>query len=126
MNFFLALTMCNLCLIVAGWTVPTTPEVVAFVTASLVCWNTYSNRKQSKVVDEIHTLTNSAMGAQLKLNVVFAEQNAVKSRRIAELTKEGGDIAEAQAANIVVLEQRRIYQEHLMRQAVIDMQHKTQ
>jgi hypothetical protein len=107
-------------IIVTGWTVPNTAETVAFMTAFLVAWNTWRASKNDKVVKDIHTLTNSAMGAQLKLNVTFAEQNAVKSKRIAAMTKEEGDIAAATADDVIVEQQRAIYQEHLVRQAKVD------
>jgi hypothetical protein len=105
-------------MILAG--MPSSAEVVELTIAALVAWNTWRASKNDKVVRDIHTLTNSAMGAQLKLNVTFAEQNAVKSKRIAELTKSEGDIASAAADDLIVEEQKAIYQEHLVRQARVD------
>ena len=106
----------------SGWMIPTISEqgIVGLTTAVLVAWNTWRQSKQSKTVNAIHTLTNSAMGAQLKLNVQFAEQNAVLAHRLAEMSKSEGDVAAATAADVVVESQKAIYQEHLVRQAKVD------
>ena len=77
----------------AEWATPSGPEVVALVTAALVAWNTWRGSKDSKVVRDIHTLTNSAMLEQLKVNLEGAERTAVLARRIASITKEEGDVA---------------------------------
>lgn len=107
-----------------GWALPTLtePQVVGLVTAALVAWNTWRAGKQEKVVKSIHVLTNSAMGAQLKLNVEFAQQNAVLAHRLSAISKEEGDIAAATAADVVVETQKAIYQDHLLRQAKVDAQ----
>jgi hypothetical protein len=60
------------------------------------------------------------MGAQLKLNVDFAQQNAVLAHRLAAISKEEGDVAAANAADVTVTSQKAIYQEHLIRQAKVD------
>ena len=73
-----------------------------------------------KVADATHTLSNSAMGAQLKMNVQFATSDAVSKHRIATLTNEAGDIAAAQAADIVVKEQEDLLQRHVIAQAKVD------
>jgi hypothetical protein len=107
-----------------GWSMPTLTEqgIVGLATAALVAWNTWRASKNDKVVKSIHVLTNSAMGAQLKLNVEFAQQNAVLAHRLSALSKEQGDIAAATAADVVVETQKAIYQEHLLRQAKVDAQ----
>lgn len=96
------------------------PALVGLITAALVTWNTWRASKQAKVVRQIHTLTNSAMGMQLKLNVDFAKQNAVLAHRLADISHEEGDIAAAKAADVVVEIQTAIYQEHLIKQAEVD------
>jgi hypothetical protein len=98
----------------------TESEIVGLVTAVLVSWNTWRASRNEKVVRSIHTLTNSAMGAQLKLNVQFAEKIAVGAHRLADVTKEAGDAAAAIAAEVVVEAQKSIYQDHLLRQAKVD------
>ena len=109
---------------VTAWTGPSTGEVVALVTAGLVAWNTYRASQNDKVVKDIHTLTNSAMLEQLKLNVEFAERIAVQARRLAAITKEDGDIAAAAAAGVVVEEQKAVYDDHVRRQAKVDARKK--
>lgn len=105
-----------------GWSLPTITEqgIVGLTTAALVAWNTWRQQKQGKQVTAIHTLTNSAMGAQLKLNVEFAQQNSVLAHRLAAISNSEGDIAAAAAADVVVETQKAIYQEHILRQAKVD------
>ena len=109
------------------WMAPSTPEVIGLTTAVLVAWNTWRQSladkkaaKVEKVVNAVHTLTNSAMGSQLKLNVEFAERISVQAHRLADLSKQDADIAAALAADVVVKEQEAVYQEHLVRQAKVD------
>jgi hypothetical protein len=67
------------------------------------------NRKvddAKKVNDATHTLVNSNMGIQLKIAMGLAA-------RIAELTKKPQDIADA-------AETKRIYDEHMKKQSVVD------
>jgi hypothetical protein len=108
--------------VVGSWTLPAVTEqgLVGLITALLVTWNTYRQSKQGKQVTAIHTLTNSAMGAQLKINVDFAQQNAVLAHRLAAISKDEGDVAAANAADVIVTSQKAIYQEHLIRQAKVD------
>jgi hypothetical protein len=73
-----------------------------------------------KTGEAVHTLTNSAMGAQLKNAVVLAKQSAAFAHRVADSTKEAGDIAAAVAADTVVEDQEAILQIHLMNQAKAD------
>jgi hypothetical protein len=94
--------------------------IVGFVTALLVAWNTWRAARSAKVVRSIHTLTNSAMASQLKVNVEFSQQNAVLSHRLADISKSEGDIAAAVAADVVVEAQKQIYQEHMLKQAKVD------
>jgi len=97
--------------------------VVAIMTA-------FNNRNQAraekkqdataKQVVAIHTLSNSAMAAQLKLNVQFAMANSVDKHRIADLTKQEGDVASAAAADIIVEDQKALLQKHMVQQATVD------
>lgn len=96
-----------------------TAGAIAFI-AFMSVWNNRQNKKNGAVIDKVHTLSNSAMGAQLKLNVEFAEANAVQAHRIAEITKEDGDTAAAIAADVRVKSQQFLYQEHLTQQAKVD------
>jgi hypothetical protein len=73
-----------------------------------------------KTGEATHTLSNSAMGAQLKMNVTFARAAAVMARRLAEVTKQSGDTAAAAAADVQVIEQEAILQVHLIQQARVD------
>jgi hypothetical protein len=94
----------------------------------MVAWNTWRNgrrddeaKRQGKVVDAIHILTNSAMGDQLKVRVQFAEAIFVAMQRIAALShNEEGAVAAAIAAGVVVESQKALLNEHLARQAKVD------
>jgi hypothetical protein len=85
-------------------------------------WSTWRQNKTGSTVDKIHTLSNSAMGAQLTLNVEFAQANAVQAHRIAEITKGEGDMAAAIAADVKVESQKKLLNEHLVAQARVDAQ----
>jgi hypothetical protein len=76
----------------------------------------------NKTVDAVHVLSNSAMAAQLKMNVQLARSNAVMAHRLATITKEPGDEAAAIAVDVQVIEHERILQEHLIQQAKVDSQ----
>lgn len=76
----------------------------------------------AKTTEAIHVLSNSAMGAQLKLNVDFAMSDAVTKHRISLLTKEEGDVAAAAAADIQVAAQLAILQTHVLAQSKVDAQ----
>jgi hypothetical protein len=95
-------------------------EYVGLITALLVMWNTWRANRQTKVIKQIHVLTNSAMGMQLKVNVEFAERFAVQTHRIAEITQAEGDVAAAVAADRDVEIQKDIYQAYLLRLAKAD------
>jgi hypothetical protein len=95
--------------------------------AAISAWTAAKQANRDKQVLSIkrtgeatHTLSNSAMAAQLKMNVQFATQTAVLAHRLAESTKQEGDIAAALAADIVVKEQEAILQKHLIAQAKVD------
>jgi hypothetical protein len=101
--------------------------VTGFFTAALVAWNSYQGARRDKKIESIkktgeatHTLSNSAMGAQLKLNVEFAQSNAVILHRMADYTKTEGDAAAALAADVKLEAQKVIYQAHLVQQAKVD------
>lgn len=90
-------------------------------------WNKIGDRRREKILKKVektstatHILTNSAMAAQLKLNVEFAQQIATDKHRIAGITKEDGDDASAAAADLVVEQQKVLLQAHLVRQATVD------
>lgn len=86
----------------------------------MTVWNNRQNKKAAVVIEKVHILANSAMSAQLKLNVEFAEANSVQAHRIAEITKEEGDMAAATASDVKVKSQQTLYQEHQMQQAKVD------
>jgi hypothetical protein len=71
------------------------------------------------VVKDIHTLSNSAMGAQLKGAIEVAEQVAVLAHRLAE-SGAAGDVAVAAAADLKVAANKVLYQEHQIQQAKVD------
>ena len=83
-------------------------------------WSIWRQKKTGSVVDKIHTLSNSAMGAQLTLNVNFAKSIAVQAHRIADNSQQQGDIAAALAADVVVTSQQKLLDEHLIAQAKLD------
>jgi hypothetical protein len=64
----------------------------------------------SKVTNDTHTLVNSNMGIQLRLNTVAL-------KRIAELTNDPKDVVAAELADTA-------YQEHLKKQALVDAEKK--
>lgn len=110
----------------AGW--PTTVNSISLLGLGILgAWTTYQSAKRDKEIasvkktgEAIHTLSNSAMGAQLKKNVQFAQANATLAHRMAEITKESADIAAAIAADIVVKQEQELLQVHLIQQAIVD------
>jgi hypothetical protein len=95
--------------------------------AAISAWTAAKQANRDKTVASIkktgeatHTLSNSAMAAQLKMNVQFATQTSVLAHRLADVTKQAGDIAAAIAADIVIKEQEAILQKHLIAQAKVD------
>jgi hypothetical protein len=68
----------------------------------------------------VHTLTNSAMGAQLLVRVELLQAQAVQAYRIAAITKEDSDLAMAKALDVQVDAARKIYQAHQVQQAIAD------
>lgn len=70
--------------------------------------------------DKIHILTNSAMGAALRMNVVALESDAVSKHRIAEITHAVSDVAAAKASDIAIGEAQRLYAQHLAQQKKVD------
>ena len=64
------------------------------------------NKKTITVVEKIHTLVNSNMGGQLRVNMLQA-------RRIAELTKLPSDVE-------LATESERLYNEHMAKQKIVD------
>ena len=67
-------------------------------------------RKQAKVSGSIHMLVNSAMGSQLRLNMLQAQ-------RLADLTK---GTAEGATYSELASEAERLYKEHQKKQAAVD------
>jgi hypothetical protein len=113
---------------------PTIQDICLFGTALVGIW-TARKAKQTKdevnkvkdkvsdvnrTVDQVHTLSNSAMAAQLKMNVQLARSNAVMAHRLSEITGQAGDEAAAIAVDVQVHEHERILQEHLVQQARVD------
>jgi FlaG/FlaF family flagellin (archaellin) len=105
---------------------------ISYFTAAVVwglvqVWNKYTDARQMQVLREVKKtgeetklLTNGAMLAQLKMNVEFAKERSVDKHRLAQITKEAGDIAAATASDLVVTQQVEILQEYLLRQAKVD------
>jgi hypothetical protein len=84
------------------------------------------NRRDVKSVkktsEATHILSNSAMGAQLAINVELLQALSVQAHRFASLTKQDGDVATAKAFDVRVEGAKKLYQEHLTKQAVVDAQ----
>lgn len=81
----------------------------AAIAAVLAIGLAWINRKVSKIVktgDDVHTLVNSAMGAQLKLN-------AVSTQRLAMMTHSPVDVEAAALAE-------KALKEHQARQSVVN------
>lgn len=102
-------------------------DMMLLAIGAVTAWNSRRSGKRDEQVASIkatgeatHILSNSAMGAQLKLNVSFARAVAVMAHRVATITKEDGDLASAEAADIQVHDQEAILQLHLIQQAKVD------
>ena len=107
-----------------GWSITSvsTPEIVGLTTAFLVAWNTWRQSKISKTVEDVHTLTNSAMGKQLSDKVDLLVSLAVFARAAAE----GGNPAAKAAADAIdlrVASARKELQMHELNQAKVDASH---
>jgi ADP-ribosylglycohydrolase len=76
--------------------------------------------KVERVTEATHTLSNSAMGAQLLTKVELLQMLAVQAHRLAEVTKEAGDLTIAKAFEVQVEAAKKLYQEHVTKQAIID------
>jgi len=100
---------------------------LAVVTAFNGILDRIAQKARTKTLESIketgeatHTLSNSSMGAQLKLNVVALRTAAVALHRLAVQTKADADIAAAKAADVAVHEAESILEIHLQRQAQVD------
>jgi hypothetical protein len=80
----------------------------------------YTLGKVKKTGEANHQLSNSAMGAQLQDAVDTAQEKAIFAHRIADLTKTAGDSAAATAADVRVIAKRKLLEEHLKNQAIVD------
>lgn len=98
----------------------TITSIASLFSALLLTWTMYKSGQRDKVINAIHVLSNSAMGEQLKKNVQFAMAIAVMARRIAEQSKQVGDMAAAQAADLVVRQEQDLLNTHLIQQAKVD------
>jgi hypothetical protein len=76
--------------------------------------------KIKKTGEAIHTLSNSAMGAQLKKNVQFAKANAILYHRLAVISGIPSDLAAAMAADVVTESEVELLNTHLAQQAKVD------
>jgi hypothetical protein len=91
----------------------TTEQITAVVTpvaAVVIAWLQFGQRKQSKAngdkLDAVHALVNSNMGKQLLVAANLAQ-------RVADLTKEPGDVT-------VAAEARKLYDAHMAVQSASD------
>jgi hypothetical protein len=87
---------------------------------AFLAWLAYKQAVMKKVVDATHTLSNSAMGTQLKARVDAGKALAVALHRTAEMTGAVGDKAAAAAADQNVVETQKVLDNHLTQQAVVD------
>jgi hypothetical protein len=87
---------------------------------AFLAWLAYKQAVMKKVVDATHTLSNSAMGTQLKAGVDAAKALAVALHRTADLTKTPGDQAAAAAADESALARQTVLDNHLRQQAIVD------
>jgi len=78
--------------------------------------------KVKKVAVATHTLTNSATGAMLQAGLDDAMASSVLSHKLAELTNDPGYMAAATAADIKIVQRRKLLQDHLIQQATVDAQ----
>jgi hypothetical protein len=95
-------------------------SVIILATLVVGAWNARQASKIKATGEAVHLLSNSAMAAQLTQNVQFSQAIAVLAHRIAKDSQQEGDLAAAAAADLVVLEQKKLLQEHLIKQAKVD------
>jgi hypothetical protein len=105
----------------------TTPELIdlgkdagAVLLGIFTVWSVWRQSKTGKIVQQVHILSNSAMGAQLEINVNFAKEIAVLKHSLADRSKADGDIAAAIAAEVVVEDQKKKLIDHQIQQAKVD------
>jgi hypothetical protein len=105
----------------AGWSITSvsTPEIVGLTTAFLVAYSTWRQAKMAKVVKDVHTLTNSAMGKQLLDKVDLLKAMAVLAHSAAEAGN-GSALAAAQAIDKRVEAAVQEYTQHQLNQAKVD------
>jgi hypothetical protein len=87
--------------------------------AAISAWTAAKTSAIKKVADATHTLSNSAMGAQLLANVQNLEALGVLAHRFAQNGVEA-DIAYAAAIDVRVEAAKEEYQDHIRKQAVVD------
>ena len=78
--------------------------------------------KVKQVAVATHTLSNSAMGAQLQSALDDAVAGAVQAHKLAELTNDPGYQAAALASDVKVVTRRALLQAHQVQQAKVDAQ----
>jgi hypothetical protein len=107
-----------------GWTWPAISEqgLVTIGTAALVIWGNYQAKRTQRIVRDVHTLTNSAMGDQLLGKVELLEAMLVLAQRLAESGTDA-DIAAADALAVRVESAKVKYAEHQLQQARVDASH---
>ena len=94
-------------------------SIVLLALAVIGAWTAAKTSQVKKIAEATHTLTNSAMGAQLLTNVQNLEALAVLAHRFAENNNES-DIAAASAIDVRVAAAKALYQKHLINQATVD------
>jgi hypothetical protein len=82
-------------------------------------WNTAKISRVGKTANAIHTLSNSAMGAQLQQKVDLLKALAVFAHRFADIGNDA-DKAAATALDVRVRSAEKDLQDHLVRQALVD------
>jgi hypothetical protein len=73
-----------------------------------------------KTGQDVHTLTNSAMGVTLKLSAAKSKQIYMLLKRLAELTKDPGDISAVDIAQADWITSERVVGKHEGQQETVD------
>jgi hypothetical protein len=78
------------------------------------------DKKLQQTADNIHELTNSAFGTQLKYNTASLKALVIATRRLAEITHAQGDLDSFKTAESGLRDAELALTNHLIQQAKVD------
>jgi hypothetical protein len=95
--------------------------VILAVTSTIkMFWDRKTLQHISKVGDDTHSLSNSAMGVVLKNNAIKSQKIYVLTKRISELSKEASDLAAVEIAQAEWIAAERSSGKHEGQQEFVD------